>query len=230
MLRNHPSLFLWCGGNETYPPKDILEALQQDIFPKMDPKRFFLDQSLSPKLMMNERGGTGDGPYGILEPVDMFTKRSFPFNPEIGSIGIPNFDGLKKIIPTEEMRGSKFSKRHRIMGLPQIPFFARFPRSLWKSKGRGKIIAGKPRSSAMSSIARCRRRSIIKCGTGTLGCLVWKNQESVDCLTGFMFTIITSIIRGAISGINMGRRPCNIQLNLNDSTVCVVKSDDQHNR
>jgi hypothetical protein len=55
-----PSLYLWCGGNETYPPKDILEALQNDILPKYDPKRFFLDKSTSPHLSTNSIGGVGD--------------------------------------------------------------------------------------------------------------------------------------------------------------------------
>ena len=54
--------------------------------------------------MTNTIGGVGDGPYGIREPEKIFTERSFPFNPETGSIGIPNYEGLKKIIPEDEMR------------------------------------------------------------------------------------------------------------------------------
>ena len=82
MLRNHPSLYLWCGGNETLPPPDILKALEEDIFPRFDPGRFFLEMSTSSKLMTNTIGGVGDGPYGIREPEKIFTERSFPFNPE----------------------------------------------------------------------------------------------------------------------------------------------------
>ena len=103
MLRNHPSLYLWCGGNETPPPADILKALTEDIFPRFDNTRFFLEKSTSSNLMTNSKGGTGDGPYGIREPETIFTERSFPFNPETGSIGIPNYDGLQKIIPEDEM-------------------------------------------------------------------------------------------------------------------------------
>ncbi len=99
MLRNHPSLYLWCGGNETPPPADINQALEKDILPQLDPKRFYLDKSTSARLMTNSKGGTGDGPYGIQEPSYWFTERSFPFNPETGNIGIPNIEGLKKIIP-----------------------------------------------------------------------------------------------------------------------------------
>ena len=35
MLRNHPSLYLWCGGNETPPPPDINHALETRIFPEI---------------------------------------------------------------------------------------------------------------------------------------------------------------------------------------------------
>ncbi len=41
MLRNHPSLYLWCGSNETLPPADILKVLEEEIFPGFDPERFF---------------------------------------------------------------------------------------------------------------------------------------------------------------------------------------------
>ncbi len=75
MLRNHPSLYLWCGGNETLPPPDILKALQGDIFPRYDPGRFFLEMSTSPKLMTNTIGGVGDGPYGIREPASQYSRK-----------------------------------------------------------------------------------------------------------------------------------------------------------
>ncbi len=117
MLRNHPSLFLWCGSNETLPPADILKALEEEIFPRFDPGRFFLEYSTSPKLMTNTIGGVGDGPYGIREPESIFTERSFPFNPETGSIGIPNYDGLKKIIPEDEMFPPERFREGKILDL-----------------------------------------------------------------------------------------------------------------
>ena len=127
MLRNHPSLYLWCGGNETLPPADILKALEGDILPRLDPKRYFLEMSTSSKLMTNTIGGVGDGPYGIREPEKIFTERSFPFNPETGSIGIPNYDGLKKIIPEDEMtppqssRAAKSWSYHKYLPLNDFP-------------------------------------------------------------------------------------------------------------
>ena len=76
---------------------------EKEIFPRYDPARYFLDMSTSPKLMTNKIGGVGDGPYGIREPEKIFTERSFPFNPETGSIGIPNYDGLIRFIPENEL-------------------------------------------------------------------------------------------------------------------------------
>ena len=65
--------------------------------------------------MTNTIGGVGDGPYGIREPEKIFTERSFPFNPETGSIGIPNYEGLKKIIPEDEMSTASIFESKQIL-------------------------------------------------------------------------------------------------------------------
>jgi len=42
MIRNHPSLAFWCGGNEITPPIDIFTALKDSIIPILDGTRTFL--------------------------------------------------------------------------------------------------------------------------------------------------------------------------------------------
>ena len=83
MLRNHPSLVMWCGGNEFPPPAGIDKVLKDSLFPALDPERFYLSESTGSDLMTNTPGGAGDGPYGIMEPSWFFTFKSFPFNTEI---------------------------------------------------------------------------------------------------------------------------------------------------
>ncbi len=50
MLRNHPSLYLWCGGNEFPPPSDLQEKLSREIFPQHDGTRYYLNESTSADL------------------------------------------------------------------------------------------------------------------------------------------------------------------------------------
>ena len=65
-LRNHPSLIMWCGGNEGPNPRE--ELIVNSILPKYDSRgnRHYLKQS-------DGDGFHGGGPYHTLEPKDYFT-------------------------------------------------------------------------------------------------------------------------------------------------------------
>lgn len=222
MLRNHPSLYLWCGGNETLPPPDILKALKENIFPRLDPGRFFLDMSTSPILMTNSIGGVGDGPYGIREPEKIFTERSFPFNPETGSIGIPNLEGLKKIIPENELippspqsfRSSKSWSYHKY--LPLLDFPDRY--------GKVKDITDFCLKAQIVSYEQYRALQEgfnFKMWDWYTGMLVWKNQNPWTALRGFFYDYYLDYT-GGYFGYKHGAAPVHIQFNLNDSAVCAL--------
>jgi mannosylglycoprotein endo-beta-mannosidase len=220
MLRNHPSLYLWCGGNETPPPPDIKEALEKEILPQFDSERFFLDYSTSPKLMTNTIGGVGDGPYGLQEPDRIFTNRSFPFNPEVGSIGIPTYDGLKKIIPEDEMippadfRGAKSWLYHKY--LPLLDFPDRY--------GKVKDIQDFCLKAQLVSYEQYRALQEgfnHKMWDWYAGMLVWKNQNPWTALRGFFYDYFLDYT-GGYFGYKHGAAPVHIQLNLNDSVVCII--------
>jgi mannosylglycoprotein endo-beta-mannosidase len=103
MVRNYASLAIWCGGNEITPPEDILTALRDTILPKLDNTRWFVDYSNSDSMSHNELGGNGDGPYGI-QPLSVFWEhKTYPFNSEVGSVGVGDYESLKRFIPTANM-------------------------------------------------------------------------------------------------------------------------------
>ncbi len=220
MLRNHPSLFLWCGSNETLPPADILKKLEEDIFPGFDPGRFFLEYSTSSKLMTNSIGGVGDGPYGIREPESVFTDRSFPFNPETGSIGIPNYDGLKRIIPEDEMtppqrfREGKSWSYHKY--LPLMDFPDRY----------GKVsdiqdFCFKAQIVSYEQYRALQEGFNYKMWDWYTGMLVWKNQNPWTALRGSFYDYYLDY-NGGYFGYRHGAEPVHIQFDLNDSVVCVL--------
>ncbi|RYE04875.1 MAG: glycosyl hydrolase, partial [Sphingobacteriaceae bacterium] len=96
LVRNYASLAIWCGGNEITPPEDILLAVRDTIMPKLDGTRWFVDYSNSEKMSMNTLGGNGDGPYGI-QPLSAFWEdRTYPFNSEIGSVGVSDYESLQR--------------------------------------------------------------------------------------------------------------------------------------
>ena len=103
MLRNHPSLALWCGGNEITPPEDILHALKDSLMPSLDGTRHFIDYSNSDSMSYNTLGGNGDGPYGIQHINTFWGKKTFPFNSEVGSVGMGDEESLERFLPKEDL-------------------------------------------------------------------------------------------------------------------------------
>lgn len=97
LLRNHASLAIWCGGNEIHPPLDILKPLRDSLLPLLDGTRFFFEFSNDDSMSYK----SGDGPYTIQKDNYFWEHRSFPFNSEIGSIGLGDYESIVRIIPPQ---------------------------------------------------------------------------------------------------------------------------------
>eukprot|EP00897_Mesotaenium_endlicherianum_P010214 jgi/Mesen1/9220/ME000591S08540 len=121
MLRNHASLALWVGGNETKPPPDINAALIRDLRlweapgdavasatdaddPSLllDGARVYVEGSLW-NGFGDGKGGWSDGPYEIQEPEWYFREGYYKwgFNPEIGNVGVPESATIRATFPPE---------------------------------------------------------------------------------------------------------------------------------
>lgn len=221
MLRNHPSLYLWCGGNEFPPPADIDQMLKNEIFPQYDGTRYYLNESTSTDLAKNELGGNGDGPYGIQNPLHFFTVPSFPFNPELGSVGMPNVESMRKIMDEKDLK--------------QLPA-ERWENEVWryhKYIGYGNRIDqyGKPTSiddfcKKAQLVNYEQYRALQEGFTSGMwskysGMLVWKNQNPWTALRGQFYDVFLEQ-NGGFYGYKHGAQPLHVQLNLNDSSVCLV--------
>lgn len=108
MVRNHASLAIWCGGNEIPPPDDILVPLRDKLLPKLDGTRQFIDYSNSAEMSYNTEGGNGDGPYGIQNINTFWEHKTFPFNSEVGSVGVGDYESLLRFIPAANLKAPKF--------------------------------------------------------------------------------------------------------------------------
>lgn len=112
MVRNHPSLCFWCGANEWPLAKDIDKALQNEVFPRLDPERLFASFSTDTTFTRTLPGNPMDGPYTIQEPEWFFTYRSNPFNPEAGNVGSPEVESFREFMSEEDM--NDVPRRHGI--------------------------------------------------------------------------------------------------------------------
>ena len=91
--RNHPSLFLWCGGNEGPNPRE--EMITHKLLPSLDPwgTRYYLSASLADGLQ-------GGGPYHNIPARQYFDHPKIRgFNSEIGPSGVPEWDSLRQFLP-----------------------------------------------------------------------------------------------------------------------------------
>ncbi len=114
MIRNHPSLAFWCGGNEITPPIDIFTSLKDSIIPSLDGTRTFIDYSNSDSMSFNTLGGNGDGPYGIQPLRTFWATKTYPFNSEVGSVGMGDYESLERFIPKKDLVAPTYDgqKRH----------------------------------------------------------------------------------------------------------------------
>lgn len=108
MIRNHSSLAIYCGGNEIMPPDDILIPLRDKILPKLDGTRWFIDYSNADDMSKNTIGGNGDGPYTIQPITTFWEQRTFPFNSEVGSVGVGDIESLERFIPKANLIAPEF--------------------------------------------------------------------------------------------------------------------------
>ncbi|HLF34147.1 MAG TPA: glycoside hydrolase family 2 TIM barrel-domain containing protein [Cyclobacteriaceae bacterium] len=140
MIRNHPSLTIWCGGNEVTPSNDINEVIVDTLKTDLDGTRLYIESSTSGDLYYNFLGGTGDGPYGIQEHRVFWEEQSYPFNPELGSVGTGDYESLKRFIPdTSMIIPGKYQPKSEEPG----PRFARNIEPVWryhKFSGYGNFI------------------------------------------------------------------------------------------
>lgn len=92
-LRNHPSVVIWCGGNEGPNPREAL--IMEELLPTYDPRggRHYLKNSLGDGLH-------GSGPYHTIRPKEYYQhERLYGFSSELGPSGFPTEESLYRFLP-----------------------------------------------------------------------------------------------------------------------------------
>ncbi|KAH1083633.1 hypothetical protein J1N35_023394 [Gossypium stocksii] len=132
LLRNHPSLALWVGGNEQVPPDDINTALKNDLklhplfeshgenalsIEEEDPSQYLDGTRVYIQGSMwdgfaNGKGDFTDGPYEIQNSEDFFKDNfyNYGFNPEVGSVGMPVAATIRATMPPKGWQIPLFKK------------------------------------------------------------------------------------------------------------------------
>ncbi|NLE36125.1 MAG: hypothetical protein GX622_13575 [Bacteroidales bacterium] len=221
MLRNHPSLYLICGGNE-FPLPEGIDTLIQKRLEEIDGTRIWLDESTSEDLLRNTIGGTADGPYSIREPLWFFTDKWHPFNPEIGSVGLPNLEGLKKMMEEKDLvvpAGKEVNevwRYHKYMGYG----------GMIEQLGEPADLADFVRKAQLLNYEQYR--SMAEGYTSHMwdwytGFLVWKSQNPWPALKGQFYDWYLDQNAG-FYGFRHGAAPVHLMFNTADSAIYVVNT------
>lgn len=228
MVRNYPSLAIWCGGNEITPPEDILTALRDTVMPRLDNTRWFVEYSNSENMSRNVQGGNGDGPYG-LQPLSTFWDyRTFPFNSEVGSVGINDIEGFKRFMTDSNMVIPQYNEQsgktmtdsvweyHKYIGYDDAVAKYGKPKNLEDFAAKAQLVNYDQYRALMEGFSS-------HMWDWYTGVIIWKTQNPWTALRGQMYDYYLDPNAG-LYGLHHGSEPLHIMYNSGDGMVMVANN------
>ena len=226
MIRNNPSLAIWCGGNEITPPHDILMELK-DTLNKLDGTRWFIEYSNSDSMSYNFIGANGDGPYGIQPDSVFWQHRTWPFNSEVGSVGVGDAISLKRFLP-DENQVVPIEKPHSEAVTDDVWTYHKYI-------GYGKAMEPYGEVKNMEDFARTAQlvnynqyRALIEGFSSHMwdwytGTIIWKTQNPWTALRGQMYDYYLDP-NACLYGLRTGSQKLHAMCNPADKMVTIVNN------
>ena len=94
-IRNHPSIGIYCGRNEGYPPKTIDDGLRNAVA-TLHPGLDYISSSA-------DDGVSGHGPYWAITPKEYFEKQTGKLHTERGMPNVMTIEGLSRTLDAEHL-------------------------------------------------------------------------------------------------------------------------------
>lgn len=232
LIRNHPSLAIWCGGNEITLPQDIFHALKDSLMPLLDGTRWFIDYSNSDSMSFNFLGGNGDGPYSIQDIKTFWGYRTFPFNSEVGSVGLSDFTSLQRFIPKENLHQPGFVNGHYIIdSVWQYHKYSGYKNTI---DAYGSIKDAEDFATKAQLVNYNQYRGLIEGFSSHewewyTGVIIWKTQNPWTAMRGQMYDYYLDPNAG-LYGLRSAGEPLHIMFNPVDSFITVVNNSFETHR
>ena len=222
MIRNHPSLAFWCGGNEITPPDDILFPLKDSILPLLDGTRYFFDYSNSDSMSLNTLGGNGDGPYGIQDTRHFWEYKTFPYNSEIGSVGVGDYASLERFIPKENLVPPQFRNEDSVWRYHKYIGYGK------QISAYGNVADAKDFAMKAQLVNYDQYRALAEGFSSHIwdwytGVIIWKTQNPWTALRGQMYDYYLDV-NACLYGLRKGSEPLHIMMSPADSMVMIVNN------
>ena len=228
MVRNYASLAIWCGGNEITQPDDILKAVRDTIMPTLDNTRWFVDFSNSLDMSKTEKGTNGDGPYSI-QPLSVFwAHKTYPFNSEVGSVGIGDYESLKRFIPEKNMVVPEYDPKTRKERIDSVWRYHTYIGYEDYIDRYGKAKDVRDFAEKAQLVNYDQYRGLMEGFSSHMwdwytGSIIWKTQNPWTAMRGQMYDYYLDP-NACLYGLHSGSAPVHIMFNPTDSTVKIVNN------
>ncbi len=223
LIRNHPSLAFWCGGNEITPPDDILIPLRDSLLPALDGTRYFFDYSNSDSMSLNTIGGNGDGPYSIQDSKTFWAYKTFPFNSEVGSVGVGDYASLQRFIPGKNLMPPKYpSFVDSVWDYHKYIPYEKYIDEYGEAKD-AKDFAMKAQLVNYDQYRALAEGFSAHSWDWYTGFIIWKTQNPWTALRGQMYDYYLDA-NACLYGLRKGSEPLHIMMNPADSMVMLVNN------
>ena len=94
-IRNHPSIGIYCGRNEGYPPKTLDDGLRNTVA-TLHPGLDYISSSA-------DDGVSGHGPYWAIGAKEYFEKQTGKLHTERGMPNVMTYEGLSRMLDAEHL-------------------------------------------------------------------------------------------------------------------------------
>ena len=223
MIRNHPSLAFWCGGNEITPTDDILLPMKDSILPALDGTRYLFDYSNSDSMSFNALGGNGDGPYGVQPLRTFWADRTFPFNSEVGSVGVGDYESLERFIPADHLVAPQYPGKedpvwayHKYIGYDSTVYAYGPVKNLKDFTLKAQLVNYDQYRALMEGFSS----HMWDWYTGTI---IWKTQNPWTALRGQMYDYYLDV-NACLYGLRSGSEALHVQFDPIENMVQIVNN------
>ncbi len=232
MIRNFPSLAAWCGGNEITLPQDIMTPLRDSILPALDGTRWFVDYSNSDDMSFNSLGGNGDGPYNI-QPLNRFwDHKTWPFNSEIGSVGVGDVQSLERFVPKENLVAPVYNtetRREKVDSVWNYHKYIGYEKFI-TPYGPAKDVADFGKKAQLVNFDQYR--ALMEGFSAHMwdwytGVIIWKTQNPWTALRGQMYDYYLDP-NACLYGLHTGSEPLHVMYNPADTAISIVNNTFKH--
>ena len=229
-VRNHPSIAVWCGDNESNPQPPLEGWMAENIRTFDGGDRYFQANS-------HAQGLTGSGPWGAFEPRFYFTKypdglegdpaRGWGFRTEIGTAVVPTFESFKKFMPKEnwwprdEMWNKHYFGQNAFNAAPD-----RYDASITKGFGKPEGIEDYCRKAQLVNIESNKAMYegwLDRMWEDASGIMTWMGQSAYPSMVWQTYDYYYDPT-GAYWGAKKACEPFHIQWNASNNSIKVINT------